>query len=1120
MPSSSKSDQNTFVFKNKKFTNLSILEIKECVASSRKRSYGAYVYGVKFSTKKVEVTVSDYSCHPEPRVTVQVKDNDLLVSCTCEDNSPKGICKHSFTALTELKNDRLLQIPINDQVREEELQKKALSLGIHHLDTLAKLDDFFSISVVEGRIYVTPKVPILKLDSSEVKKLKSDIIPSFQLPTSLNSSDYKDILVMMNDDFSSGGYLFSLMTAPLAKNGKIKSPIQEASISEKIKNAKKPEEFIFYSSLLQLQSSIRTDNRNELYINIIRNPFQYETYFFSRSGWNDKITPAKLKPMQFKIVPGKAVILVDKMDSFYSLKLKLKIEDSLLGSKYIRIHSNCVEKDDTLFFIQNEQVIKIFNLFKKYKHNFCVTEDEFNKLKTELLDPLEQSVEIKYSFIQKASKKMIDNQSLDVVTEHIVYLSESEDYILFTPIIKYGTTEIPILSNRQLYVKDENGELVNIPRNETSELRFKRAIQAQHPDFEDNPNNNFYYLHKQYFLEKGWFIDAFETWKNYNYTVLGFKELKNIQRLNTNRIKVVTSVKSGIDWFDVHLKVQFGDQEIRLKDLQKSVFNKDRYVRLGDGTEGLLPEEWIEKFGKYFRSGKISDNTIRTHKSNFTLIDELFDQEGISEEVKMELEVYREKLANFHSIRNVKIPRKLNGQLRDYQKEGLNWLNFLDEFNFGGCLADDMGLGKTIQLIAYFLLQIEKGNKKPNLVVVPTSLLQNWAKEIEKFAPTLNYLVLYGNNRQTDTIKLNKYQVVITSYGTLLNDIEYLKKQTFNSIVLDESQAIKNPNSKRYKAVRLLQGRQHIVATGTPIENNTFDLFSQLSFAIPGLFGSQKNFAADYSTPIDQFQDTQRSKELMEKIKPFVLRRTKQKVAKELPEKTEITVYCEMGKEQRKIYDAYKKEFQAYLQEKEDDDIRKNGMHILQGLTKLRQICNSPGLLADSEGYGNDSAKLEELMQQIETIGPKQKILIFSQFVTMLDLIKARFDQEKIKYAYLTGQTRNRQEQVDLFQEDEDTRIFLISIKAGGSGLNLTKAEYVFIVDPWWNPAVENQAIDRAYRIGQENKVIAIRLITPDSIEEKIVELQGQKNKLAEDLIHTDSGFFKNLSKKDLLNIV
>jgi SNF2 family DNA or RNA helicase len=325
---------------------------------------------------------------------------------------------------------------------------------------------------------------------------------------------------------------------------------------------------------------------------------------------------------------------------------------------------------------------------------------------------------------------------------------------------------------------------------------------------------------------------------------------------------------------------------------------------------------------------------------------------------------------------------------------------------------------------------------------------------------------------------------------------------------------------KRYKAARLLKGRQRLVMTGTPIENNTFDLYAQLSFAMPGLFGSAKRFKDLYSTPIDKFKETKRAKELQRKVHPFILRRTKTQVAKELPEKTEIVLQCEMGREQQRVYDAYKREFQLYLKKQETESLDKNSLHVLQGLMKLRQICNSPALLSDEQFYGDESAKLTVLMEQIQSLKDNHKVLVFSQFVGMLDLVKTALDRDEIKYAYLTGQTKNREQQVNLFQEDEEVRVFLISLKAGGMGLNLTKAEYVFLIDPWWNPAVENQAIDRAHRIGQENKVVAVRLITPNTIEEKILELQSRKKELVQELVHTDTNILKQLSKEDLMEML
>jgi SNF2 family DNA or RNA helicase len=303
------------------------------------------------------------------------------------------------------------------------------------------------------------------------------------------------------------------------------------------------------------------------------------------------------------------------------------------------------------------------------------------------------------------------------------------------------------------------------------------------------------------------------------------------------------------------------------------------------------------------------------------------------------------------------------------------------------------------------------------------------------------------------------------------------------------------------------------------MENNTFDLYGQLSFACPGLLGNKQYFKDHYSMPIDKFKDSRRARELQKKVNPFILRRTKTQVATELPDKTEMVIYCEMEPEQRKVYESYTKEFRDFLMTKKEGDISKNSLHVLQGLTKLRQICNSPALLNDSGFYGKESSKINILMEQIEGKAANHKILIFSQFVTMLDLIKAELELRNIPFEYLTGKTRNRGSKVEQFQNNEGIRVFLISLKAGGTGLNLTEADYVYLIDPWWNPAVENQAIDRIYRIGQKRKVVAVRLICPDTIEEKIIKLQESKKELISDLVKTDTSILKSLTREDLLNL-
>jgi non-specific serine/threonine protein kinase len=374
-----------------------------------------------------------------------------------------------------------------------------------------------------------------------------------------------------------------------------------------------------------------------------------------------------------------------------------------------------------------------------------------------------------------------------------------------------------------------------------------------------------------------------------------------------------------------------------------------------------------------------------------------------------------------------------------------------------------------------------------------------------------------GADRSKNKADLKGFDLIITTYGILLRDISFLREQDFSYAILDESQSIKNPNSKRFKAVRMLKAENRLVLIGTPIENNTFDLYAQMTFINPGLLGNMTNFQKEYAGPIDKDKNAMIADELRKLISPFLMRRTKEQVATELPTKTEQVLNCKMGKAQQKVYDAYRNKYRDYLMGKiEEEGVGKSKMYVLEGLTKLRQICDSPKLLSDGEGLTEESVKIDELITQIKERTGNHKLLVFSQFVKMLQLIKIRLEEEKIPFEYLDGSTKNRQERVENFQENEKIRVFLISLKAGGTGLNLTAADYVYIVDPWWNPAVEAQAIDRCYRIGQDKKVMAYKMICQGTIEEKILDMQAHKKQLSADIVQTDESFVKSLTKDSI----
>ena len=479
-----------------------------------------------------------------------------------------------------------------------------------------------------------------------------------------------------------------------------------------------------------------------------------------------------------------------------------------------------------------------------------------------------------------------------------------------------------------------------------------------------------------------------------------------------------------------------------------------------------------------------------------------------------------ENLRNFKEVERIPVPDKFKGKLRPYQKAGYDWLLFLKNYRFGGCLADDMGLGKTVQTLAMLQEFKEKQTHHASLLIMPTSLIYNWELESRKFTPQLKILVYTGTNRVKDVERFQGYDLVLTSYGIVRLDIDLLKTFYFNYVILDESQAIKNPNSNISKAVRKLKSKNRLILTGTPLENSTMDLWSQMTFLNPGLLGNQSFFKNEFLTPIERKKDELKTQKLNSIIKPFILRRHKSQVARELPEKVENLKYCAMSSMQEDYYE----EAKSFYRNKILDEIEKHGVNkshflLLQGLTKLRQIANHPIMI--DEKYQGDSGKLDDVISMISNaISENHKILIFSQFVKHLSIFREYLNTNAIDYAYLDGSTKDRESQVRMFQENDEIPIFLISLKAGGLGLNLTKADYVFLLDPWWNPAVEQQAIDRAHRIGQENKVFTYKFISKNTVEEKIISLQKHKIKLATDLITTEENFFKDLTTDDIKSLL
>lgn len=574
------------------------------------------------------------------------------------------------------------------------------------------------------------------------------------------------------------------------------------------------------------------------------------------------------------------------------------------------------------------------------------------------------------------------------------------------------------------------------------------------------------------------------------------------------------SVSSGIDWFELHGSVSFGEGlEVSLPDLLSALRRGQSMVQLGDGSFGLLPEEWLEKYGLLASFGEAAGDLLVFKKTQTGVLDALLASQP---EITFDEQFarVREEWRNFNGIEPEIEPAGFIGTLRPYQREGLGWFKFLEKFGFGGCLADDMGLGKTVQVLA--LLESRR-NTKPSLVVVPRSLIFNWEQEAARFTPNLKVLTHTGAERTKGSEHFNDYNLVLTTYGTLRRDALHFKDVDFDFVILDEAQAIKNAKTESAKAVRLLRGEHRLALSGTPIENHLGELWSLFEFLNPGMLGTASVF--QLSTNGARTPDQETRGLLSRALRPFMLRRTKRQVAKELPEKLEQTIYCEMDETQRKHYDELRNFYRSSLLETVQRlGIKKSKIQILEALLRLRQTACHPALVDGGLGDDGPNAKLDVLLPQLADVTEEgHKALVFSQFTSFLSIVRQRLDRDGIKYEYLDGKTRNRGEVVEKFQNDPDCRLFLISLKAGGQGLNLTAAEYVFLLDPWWNPAVEAQAIDRAHRIGQTRQVFAYRLITRDTVEEKVLELQATKRDLADAILSADNSVLRNITGEDLM---
>ena len=620
-------------------------------------------------------------------------------------------------------------------------------------------------------------------------------------------------------------------------------------------------------------------------------------------------------------------------------------------------------------------------------------------------------------------------------------------------------------------------------------------------------------------------------------------------------IQLLVTVKNGIDWFDVHAVVKFDEFEIPFIKLRKHILDKKREYVLPNGKVVILPAEWFTQFAQIVNLADVHDEAYRVRNIHVSLLADL-------DEYLNEAPPTPDWTEALHrgTIPPVDLPTGFNGELRNYQMEGYSWIRFMQQNRFGALLADDMGLGKTIQTLAQLQVlameyRAERASGKPMVVnsageakqgpdsilatdgkplppeamhhgpiviIAPKSLLYNWMSESAKFCPELKTLLYSGLSRQKLITNFDKIDLVVMSYGTMRNDVEILRNYRFNCIVLDESQAIKNPSSQTSRALLKLQSKSRIALTGTPIENTLLDIWSQMNFLNPGLLGSYTYFEKQFIRPIEKGANPQKTEELRKLIDPFVLRRTKKQVMKELPPKIEKVHFCEMSAEQSELYETVKNQYRnEILNHVTELGISKSRLKIFNGLMHLRQIALNPSL--KDVNYDGGSGKDDEIMRMLlRAVANGHKVLFFSQFVGYLKVFEEMFEQQGVEYCYLDGSMdeKERQVQIDLFQNDDKKRVFLLSLRAGNSGLNLTAADYVFLADPWWNPFTMKQAEDRAHRIGQDKPVFSYKFITKDTIEEKILALQAKKAALAESVIPDEDSILSSLNLEELEDLL
>ena len=815
----------------------------------------------------------------------------------------------------------------------------------------------------------------------------------------------------------------------------------------------------------------------------------------------DNFVNADFEIIEKKEIESLALFIRDNMEIEDRLDIYIEINDNLLTKN--NIVGNYIYSQGIFYKIDTEEelqfpLLDLFQKIDKYELESYATLilENYNNIDLKYEDYETVISEEKNAIPQIIIEKISFDNSLYIKINSII---STMDYEFFTK----NQVEIVLTVNeleKKLEISKINLENLSSDMFEIVKVltKLQKSIGLKSSYYIDN--ENFIILNEELAKE---FVKKELLQLTGKYSIIGTDRLRKYN-IKAVRPKLSGKFSYNLDYFEGEVEVEIEGEKFSIQQLLNN-YKKDEYIVLSDGTNALINREYIEKLQRVFKEE--DGNKIKVSFFDMPIVQDMIDEKAFENNFMGSKDFFEgiNKLAE----EDIDYP-KLNATLRDYQKYGYKWLKYLTDNNLGACLADDMGLGKTLQAIV-LISKIHEEKKKKSMVIMPKSLIYNWENEIKRFSPKLKVGVYYGINRDFSSLK--KADVILTTYGTIRNDIENLLEQKFDLLVLDESQNIKNINSQTTKAVLLLNAKKRVALSGTPIENNLLELYSLFRFLNPEMFGSVQEFTNDYIVPIQKYSDTSTIEELRKKIYPFLLRRVKKEVLADLPDKIEKLVYVDMNDEHRRFYEERRKYYYSLLEKNTSSQGNFDKFFVLQAINELRHIVSSPEL----ESKKIISSKKEVLIENvIEAIENNHKVLVFVNYLSSIASICDSLKENKIKYLKMTGQTKDRQNLVDKFQNDSRYKVFVMTLKTGGVGLNLVSADTIFIYDPWWNTTVENQAIDRAYRLGQDKTVFAYKMIMRNTIEEKILKLQEMKNKLLDDLISEDNLSTKNLSKNDI----